>query len=50
MSESVRLQKLLANWGVASRRNIEKMIAAGRIKIAGETLLSQGFSVDPENP
>ncbi len=31
-----RLQKVLANAGVASRREIERMISAGRIRINGE--------------
>ncbi len=31
-----RLQKVLANAGVASRREIERMISAGRIRVNGE--------------
>lgn len=34
--EPVRLQKLLANAGLASRREIEKLIVDGRIQINGE--------------
>ncbi len=49
MTEPVRIQKLLAGWGIASRRAIEKMIEAGRIEIDGNQLTSQGFSVDPQN-
>lgn len=33
-----RIAKLLARAGVASRREVERMIAAGRIKIRGEVL------------
>ncbi|MDD3147065.1 MAG: S4 domain-containing protein [Candidatus Riflebacteria bacterium] len=29
----VRLQKLLANWGVASRRAVEKLIDSGSVSI-----------------
>ncbi|PKL42691.1 MAG: pseudouridine synthase [Candidatus Riflebacteria bacterium HGW-Riflebacteria-1] len=50
MSEPVRIQKLLAGWGVASRRAIEKMIEEGRIEIDGEMLVEQGRFVDPDNP
>ncbi|PKL44971.1 MAG: pseudouridine synthase [Candidatus Riflebacteria bacterium HGW-Riflebacteria-2] len=49
MSEPVRIQKLLAGWGIASRRGIEKMIEAGRLEIDGNRLTTQGFSIDPEN-
>ncbi len=35
MTSSVRLNKYLANQGIASRRTIDKMITAGRIKLNG---------------
>ena len=44
----VRIQKLLASWGIASRRSIEKLIEEGRISIDGKTLSEQGFSVDED--
>ncbi|MEW6708539.1 MAG: pseudouridine synthase [Candidatus Riflebacteria bacterium] len=50
MTEMVRIQKLLAGWGIASRRAIEEWINAGRIEIDGEKLCSQGFLIDPDNP
>ncbi|MEL6495446.1 MAG: pseudouridine synthase [Cyanobacteria bacterium J06623_7] len=34
-----RVQKILSQWGIASRRKAEKMIAAGRIKINGQTAI-----------
>ena len=34
---SERVQKVLSQWGIASRRKAEKMILAGRIKINGRT-------------
>lgn len=43
----VRLQKYLAESGVASRRASEELILQGRVKINGETAVI-GASVDPE--
>lgn len=37
MAKDVRLQKMLADCGVASRRKAEEMIAAGQIKVNGVT-------------
>lgn len=44
----LRLQKFLAHQGIASRRSIEKMIAAGRISVNGKQITQQGTKVDPE--
>ena len=33
-----RVQKILSQWGIASRRKAEKMIAAGRVSINGQTV------------
>ncbi|MDE5118586.1 MAG: S4 domain-containing protein, partial [Trichodesmium sp. St2_bin2_1] len=30
-----RLQKILSQWGIASRRQAEQMIIAGRVKVNG---------------
>jgi 23S rRNA pseudouridine2605 synthase len=38
----VRLQKLLANAGVASRRKAEEMITAGRVAVNGEVVSELG--------
>ena len=35
---SQRVQKVLSQWGIASRRKAEKMILAGRIQINGQTV------------
>ncbi len=43
---AVRLQKYLAEAGVASRRASEELIAAGRVQVNGETA-SLGMSVEP---
>jgi len=42
-----RIQKLLANAGVASRRNIEEMVRQGRIAVNGRTLTELPILVDP---
>ncbi len=41
-----RLQKLLARAGVASRREAEKLIEAGRVSVNGRTVRELGFKVD----
>jgi 23S rRNA pseudouridine2605 synthase len=43
----VRLQKYLAEAGVASRRAGEQMILAGRVEVNGETVGELGTRVDP---
>lgn len=45
----IRLQKVLAEAGVASRRRSEELIAAGRVSVDGETVTWFGTRVDPEN-
>ena len=47
MSKEVRLQKLLADSGVASRRKAEEMIAAGQVKVNGVTA-AIGDKADPK--
>jgi pseudouridine synthase len=47
MSETMRLQKFLSQAGVASRRNAEEMIRAGRVKIDGQVVTELGVKVDP---
>ena len=46
--EGVRLQKVLAAAGVASRRASEELIAAGRVTVDGETVREMGVRVDPD--
>ena len=36
--ESVRLQKFLANCGVCSRRNAEKLILDGKVSVNGKVV------------
>lgn len=47
-SEGVRLQKVLSNAGVASRRQCEEIIAAGRVEVNGEIVMELGTKVNPE--
>lgn len=44
----VRLQKYLADRGVASRRQAEKLIIEGAIKVDGVVVTELGTKVDPE--
>jgi pseudouridine synthase len=46
--QSVRLQKVLSQAGVASRRAAEKLIAEGRVSVNGKTILTMGVKVDPQ--
>lgn len=47
MTEGERLQKVLAHAGVGSRRAVEEMIAAGRVRVNGERA-ELGRRIDPE--
>ncbi len=42
-----RLQKVLAEAGVASRRKCEEYITAGRVQVNGEVVTTLGVKVDP---
>ena len=43
-----RLQKFLADAGIASRRKSEELIQQGKVKVNGEIVKELGFKVDPE--
>lgn len=43
----VRLQKAIADAGLASRRKAEKLILAGRVAVNGQTVTKLGTKVDP---
>ncbi len=42
-----RLQKVMASRGVASRRECEKMILAGRVSVNGNVVVEMGTKVEP---
>ena len=42
-----RLQKFLARSGVASRREAEKLITEGKVKVNGKTVTELGSKIDP---
>jgi 23S rRNA pseudouridine2605 synthase len=43
-----RVQKILSEWGIASRRRAEAMILAGRVQCNG-TVVKLGQKADPGN-
>ncbi len=47
MSTPLRLQKYLAQCGIASRRKAEELIASGRVAVDGEIVTGMGVKVDP---
>ncbi|MHA0287274.1 pseudouridine synthase [Mycobacterium sp. C3-094] len=47
--EGVRLQKVLSQAGIASRRVAEKMIRDGRVEVDGVIVTELGTRVDPQN-
>lgn len=48
MAEPQRLQKLLAQQGLASRRQVEAWILAGRVRVNGKVVTELGSKADPE--
>ncbi len=47
MNEPIRLQKYLAQCGLASRRKCEEFILSGRIKVDGTTVTEMGIKIVP---
>lgn len=47
-TEGVRLQKVMADAGIGSRRACEELIAAGRVEVDGRVVRTQGVRVDPQ--
>lgn len=47
VKQQVRLQKVLAQAGVASRRRAEQIISEGRVRINGQVVTSMGIQVEP---
>ncbi len=48
MPPKVRLQKYIADCGVASRRKAEKLISAGKVKVNGQVVTQLGTKIDPD--
>ncbi len=49
LKQTIRLQKFLADCGVASRRKAEELIAAGKISVDGMIITEMGAKIDPES-
>jgi 23S rRNA pseudouridine2605 synthase len=47
-AQGVRLQKVLAQAGIGSRRACEALISEGRVEVNSEVVTEQGRRVDPE--
>ncbi|OGR18706.1 MAG: pseudouridine synthase [Desulfobacterales bacterium GWB2_56_26] len=47
MNEPIRLQKYLAQCGIASRRKAEELIAAGKVSIDGQVTTEMGVVITP---
>ena len=47
MEEKIRLQKYLANNGVASRRKAEEMILTGKVSVNGKVVTELGTKINP---
>ena len=45
----IRLQKFMADCGVASRRASEALILEGRVKVNGKIVRELGTKIDPIN-
>ena len=48
VEDGVRLQKVLAEAGVGSRRHCEELIGEGRVQVDGQTVRRFGARVDPD--
>ena len=44
---TIRLQKFIANAGIASRRKAEQLITDGRVMVNGEIVTQMGTQIDP---
>ena len=47
MEEQIRLQKFLADNGIASRRKCEELILQGRVRVNGEQINALGTKINP---
>lgn len=49
IGQGERLARFLAHAGIASRRQSEELIAAGRVQVNGLTVTTQGARIDPSH-
>ncbi len=49
MQEEIRLQKYLAECGIASRRKAEEYIQEGKVQVNGTNVTELGVKIDPNN-
>ncbi len=49
MNQKIRLQKIIAQAGIASRREAERLIAEGQVTVNGKRVIDLGTKVDPED-
>lgn len=47
-NENIRLQKYLADCGIASRRKAEELIISGKVKVNGKVMTELGIKINPE--
>jgi 23S rRNA pseudouridine2605 synthase len=48
LNPTIRLQKFLAECGVASRRKAEQLISRGAVSVDGRTITEMGCKIDPK--
>ncbi len=46
--EELRLQKYMADCGIASRRKCEEYILQGKVRVNGEVVIKLGVKIKPE--
>lgn len=47
IADGIRLQKVISQAGIASRRHAEKLITSGRVRVDGQVVRQLGVRVDP---
>lgn len=48
MEEQIRLQKYMAQCGIASRRKCEELITQGKVTVNGQVITELGTKINPE--
>ena len=48
MEEEIRLQKFMADCGIASRRKCEELILKGKVKVNGKLVTTLGIKINPD--